>query len=435
MVMLGLVNFSFVPEGCFMNARPSRHMIALLVTVAALSLLALPAFIVPPTKTVSRAVASELANRELNGSVDRKREPAKLPLSCQLQPIRTEYVVGELPEMSVRITNVSEGKLVLVGSLDASDLRWRYPHCYYEIEGPPGSETHGMPRCGMVNPLRAQDFVTVAPGAEFDPNAKVDDYGFFATNFNWRSFSVPGTYRLTYVYSTASDSSAEWVGDGEMGELRKLVDQVPRGVARSNTVELKFAPPPDGYVPHTNFPLNHSESQNQGGWFVFKLVSGGPIKPIRQRLILLFDGLPDGVTGEQASLEFANTFSDLRNDVSTLLKANPEMSRPTMLVSLTPEPKVLAEVSIDKFAAVESHFKALPATVVSRDVLLRSVVEVASNDDHKEESVVVLVFTEHAFDAEDIAGIRRAGDEKQNISVVRVTRRNGSWIPERVTGK
>ena len=111
------------------------------------------------------------------------------------------------------------------------------------------------------------------------------------------------------------------------------------------------------------------------------------------------------------------------------------MSRPTTLVGFEPDLKIFAEAGLDDFPALEQRFKGLPTGAVSREVLLQGGAVVTSNEDYKEESVVLLVFTEQAFDCEDIPEIRGAGGEEQNISVIRVTRRNGSWIPERVTGK
>lgn len=417
-----------------MSVRSPGHTVAILATVAALSVLVVPAFIVPPTTTVGAGVEA-VANVAGPDQIDPEKDPPPLPLTCVIEPLRTEYVVGDVPSISVRLKNESEKSLVLVGSLDASDLRWRYPYCYYDIQGPPKAEPHGMPRCGMTNPMRAKDFVTVEPGKEFDPNASIDDYGFFATNFNWRSFSVPGTYKLTYVYSTASHDPGHWVGDGKSDELRKLFDQVPKGRVRSNTIEIEFAPSPEGYVPHTNIPANHPDAQNHGAWFIFKFMANGPIKPPHQRMVLLFDGMPDGLTGERVSLEFANMYGDLYSEVSPLINAGHEMTRPTTLVAFDPDLKILADAPLDDFASMENHFKALPTKAVSRETVLQSIADVASNEDYQEESVVVLVFTEHVFDDKDVPEIRGAGDEKQNISVVRVTRRNGSWVPQRVTGK
>src|SRR5262249_45802626 len=104
------------------------------------------------------------------------------PLSCTIHADRT-CELGKAPNVKVAITNQTNADIYLVGSLDASDCKWRYPYCSFEVIGPNGnSAVQGIMRCGNMNTLREQDFVKVKPGAPFDPYQRADDYGFFSAH-------------------------------------------------------------------------------------------------------------------------------------------------------------------------------------------------------------------------------------------------------------
>jgi hypothetical protein len=124
--------------------------------------------------------------------------------------------VGEAPKITVGLTNQSSREVYLVGSLDASDCKWRYPHCYFEVIGPTGAPSvRGIGRCGNMNTLRAKDFVKVPSGGTFDPYQNVDGYGFFSAHqLSAENFKQPGEYRVRFVYSTASTDIGAWGGDG-----------------------------------------------------------------------------------------------------------------------------------------------------------------------------------------------------------------------------
>ncbi len=166
------------------------------------------------------------------------------PLGCYIRSEPT-CELGKTPRVTVAITNQTNAEIYLVGSLDASDCKWRHPHCYFEVTGPDGkSAVQGILRCGNMNPLRGEDFVKVAPGATFNPYRSIDDHGFFSAHqLDPHTFRTAGEYRIRFVYSTQSDTITEWAGDGRaaVAANEKLVGmfrQVPKVEVRSNEIKV-----------------------------------------------------------------------------------------------------------------------------------------------------------------------------------------------------
>ena len=156
-------------------------------------------------------------------------------LACSLASDKQTYHIGEVPKLSVRITNLTDRELCLIGSLDGSDCGWRYPHCSFEIATP-----YGRPRwpgrCGNTNPLREKDFVKVSPGGLFDPYQQIDEYGFFHNALiSERTFKSAGEYRLRFVYCTGPKGAA--AGDNPLAEL---IAQVPKVRLVSNEITVRF---------------------------------------------------------------------------------------------------------------------------------------------------------------------------------------------------
>jgi hypothetical protein len=163
------------------------------------------------------------------------------PLSCTVSCDDLTCNLGEVPAIQVRITNDGGEEVYLVGSLDGSDCRMRFPHCYFEITGPDGNPAERqIGRCGNTNPLREQDFVKVLPGGSFDPYQRFDDYGFFGcSQLSPETFREPGDYRVRFVYSTAEPQARPWLGDGrEAPGLTRLLAKVPRTTVTSNTLTV-----------------------------------------------------------------------------------------------------------------------------------------------------------------------------------------------------
>ena len=163
------------------------------------------------------------------------------PLTCTLSGPAT-FPLGSTPSFRVTIRNQTGHDILLVGSLDASDVRWRYPHCYFEVSGPDGKPAVASPgRCGVMNALRVKDFVAVAKGDSFDPYTP--DHGFFSNyQLTALTFRHPGTYRMRFVYSTESTDLRSWQG-GDSDALRSLLAQVPKTTVVSNEVTIEIVTP------------------------------------------------------------------------------------------------------------------------------------------------------------------------------------------------
>jgi len=174
---------------------------------------------------------------------------ARPPVTCTITaPPTVEQ--GQVPRVTVALTNNTAAEMLLVGSLDGSDCKMRFPHCTFEITGPDGkSPVKGIGRCGNMNTLREKDFVRVAPGKSFDPFGRIDDGGFFGCHqLRAENFAAPGDYRLRFRYATVAEKEARgnWFGDGfrkgqeaEEARVNALLDRVPRVTVESNTITVR----------------------------------------------------------------------------------------------------------------------------------------------------------------------------------------------------
>ena len=167
---------------------------------------------------------------------------------CIITSDRTTYTVGQIPIITVSITNKSAKEVILVGSLDGSDVGWRFPKCQLEILDAAGKPvTAPMARCGNMNVLRAADFVAVPARGTFNPFST----GFFAPyQFDQFPITHAGDYTLRFYYST-SDRIQDYFGDERMmgrtnttPEIQRLFKRVPKLELKSNELKLKFTPKP-----------------------------------------------------------------------------------------------------------------------------------------------------------------------------------------------
>jgi hypothetical protein len=179
-----------------------------------------------------------------------KPVPATMPLGCTIHG-KPSIELGKAPKITVAITNQTNVDIYLVGSLDASDCKWRFPHCYFEVTGPDGkSAAQGIGRfCGNMNTLREKDFVKVPPGSEFDPYQHIDEGGFFSAHqLDACTFRSAGEFRIQFVYCTANDSITKWGGDGRSWvaadeKLVGLFKKVPKVEVRSNEIKVTVVEP------------------------------------------------------------------------------------------------------------------------------------------------------------------------------------------------
>lgn len=198
-------------------------------------------------------------------------------ITCTISAQKTDYVVGEVPEISVFLHNNEGRSVTLVGSLDGSDGN-RSPRCHFEIAAPPGHESPVIGRCGNINSIRMADFVDVPAGGKFDPFRRED--GFFGSSeLRWENFVTPGRYRFTFRYSTVGWAKIKDHGlvlGKPPAAARERLKDVPRFEATSNTIELTFGPPPNGFVYGTKVPI--SRASNRNTFFISRLFSESEFK-------------------------------------------------------------------------------------------------------------------------------------------------------------
>ncbi|WP_050028846.1 hypothetical protein [Verrucomicrobium sp. BvORR034] len=161
---------------------------------------------------------------------------------------------GEVPWIKVRIGNHLGRDVVLVGSLDGSSYGMRYPKCGFELKDPVGKPLKLSPdsRCGNMNELRAEDFVTVPTGRDFDPYGP----GFFgAWQIHQFSQLPPGTYIVRFYYQTSTKGMQQYFGDEQMSAepkvspaIQQLYEKVPGLNLRSNELKITVTAKNSGSV-------------------------------------------------------------------------------------------------------------------------------------------------------------------------------------------
>lgn len=148
-------------------------------------------------------------------------------LSCEIRPSKDRFSVGDHPEFTVVLRNNSDETCFLVGAIDDSETRARYPIVYVTIEGPEdGISRPTLHGCGFQNPLAPRDFVELPPGGTIAP----------ITPPFWRpsdafhaEFAIPGTYEVTFHYSSDEADYALWIGESSGGyALPGVIDKLKR---------------------------------------------------------------------------------------------------------------------------------------------------------------------------------------------------------------
>lgn len=165
------------------------------------------------------------------------------------EPIRVELIsergtrqpLDEPPSLSVRITNVSDRPVWMVGVLPGSEGQ-RYPRYIAEIEGPAGPVEIRFPEgLDYVRGLQTDDFVRLNPGESFDPQR---GQGFIPIQkLAWFKPREPGTYRLRVRFDATAQDARQWLGHSfvrNREEVETLVRQVPHVQVESNTLEIEF---------------------------------------------------------------------------------------------------------------------------------------------------------------------------------------------------
>lgn len=184
----------------------------------------------------------------LTASTSRHNLFTKPDLRCVISSDKKVYKIGEIPKLVVKIYNDTKENIYLIGSLDGSDVKWRFPYCYYSIDKLKSTETKQQ-RCRNMNTLRLEDFVLVKSGQEFNPYKSIDNYGFFIdyATTNAETFKNIGVYKITFHYSTNSQDINQFMGDkpfrsnaSDSINLDDLFKKVPKVELTSNEIVIKI---------------------------------------------------------------------------------------------------------------------------------------------------------------------------------------------------
>jgi len=163
-------------------------------------------------------------------------------------PIEIELVSGKGPhqsldepvDLSVRITNVSDEALWMVGVLPGSD-GLRYPRYTAEIEGPSGPMQQPFAEgLDYARGLQSEDFIRLRPSESFDPQ---QGKRFIPIQqLAWFQPSEPGRYRFRLQFDATADDPRQWLGQTPVRDrtrVERLIQQVPQVKVWSNILEIE----------------------------------------------------------------------------------------------------------------------------------------------------------------------------------------------------
>jgi hypothetical protein len=150
------------------------------------------------------------------------------------------WPVDRPPRFEVRVRNVSEDEVWMVGVLPGSE-GLRYPQYVAEIEGPSGPVTPRFPEdLDYVPGLRPEAFVRLAPGESFDPQGE----GFVPIQqLAWFRPPRPGRYRLRLCFDATAGDVRLWLGHTpvpDRARVERLIRRVPPVRVWSNILEIEF---------------------------------------------------------------------------------------------------------------------------------------------------------------------------------------------------
>lgn len=130
---------------------------------------------------------------------------------CEIYLGKKSFRVGDRLEVQVRLQNLSDKTFYLVGCLDASESRSRYPHAFWVISGPErcADSNVGTLLSALGDSLGPGDFVRLRPGDAFDPfgcgealqQGRAGEFAmsYISTDY---SFTKPGHHSVYFRYAT-----------------------------------------------------------------------------------------------------------------------------------------------------------------------------------------------------------------------------------------
>ena len=157
------------------------------------------------------------------------------PIGIVVVASKTQIKTGEALPLAFYVVNRSARPLEVLRSLDASDVGWRYPKIDVEIRDAKGRlvEDPAMGRCGMVNPLTADDFVELASGARFELFGE-NSFGHYKLRHTDQLAS--GRYTVTLHYDLRFEAAQK--GGPVDAALQARVDKLPKGVYSSPPITI-----------------------------------------------------------------------------------------------------------------------------------------------------------------------------------------------------
>lgn len=190
------------------------------------------------------ALAELRKARDKSDDAEAKRRLAEIVEALDAPLEFTAEVEGEAEnrmelKFRVRIKNVSDHDVTVVGCLDGSSSDKRYPHFNRSVTpSEPMAERMG---CGNCNSLRDSDLKVLKPGESFDPFGP----GTFGEHLaKWTPLKA-GTYTVKFTCDYAAKDLSEWNGPIErsmgLGGLEEKLKQVPK-VALTASVEVEVKP-------------------------------------------------------------------------------------------------------------------------------------------------------------------------------------------------
>lgn len=190
-------------------------------------------------------------------------EPVNEDLAtCTLTADKLVYAAGEVPVLSVSVTNASDGPITLVKELALMGLlAGSQPRGWFEITAPSGEVTQGLwtqVMCSTGAGLVYTDVVELAPGESINPIWEKVHEAMLVENGGRRiehrlvedHMATPGTYALRYVYSTAEGGVREWYACNPkelprdtLRSFQRAIDGITRVLVYSNPVTITLQGP------------------------------------------------------------------------------------------------------------------------------------------------------------------------------------------------
>ena len=172
------------------------------------------------------SLASQLENLQLSDDTIPNLE---VILKCDKEVYKNKDLLSwnyweKCPRVNVNLYNRSNKPVWLVRALDGSEVRWRFPYCYFEVFDSKGNKVNKFSggRCGNMNAIKRSDYVLVQPNEGFNPY-----YG----PFRLADFDVikPNNYKALFTYSTSSVNNSDWLGDLSENDTQ-ILHLVPKNI-------------------------------------------------------------------------------------------------------------------------------------------------------------------------------------------------------------